>query len=476
MVFCLKKNLNQYDVWQKLTQISFEETYQKKISFGPIQLEMLHHKVNENILEKIAQLADLQGFFTARDQWMRGEETCLPSFMHLRRFENSSINAKHQQEVFAMRQQMKIIAEKIRSNQWLGYSGKPVTDIVNIGIGGSDLGPKFYFDALKSMQKNAQLKCHFISDADYYLTKECLGCLNPETTLFIVSSKSFSTEETMMNVEIAKQWIDKPNAIENHFIAVTANSTRAKELGYVHIVAFGDWVVGRYSITSAINLINTIMFGFDNYLDFIQGAEEMDKHFLSAKWQDNLPIMLAFISIWNINFLKLPTQLMLVYHSKLRYLVDYVQQMDMESNGKSHNLEGRQLDYSTGPIIWGGLGNQSQHSYYQLLAQGSHQVAIDFLSVEDDKNYYLNQLCLKRKASLFYGVEAEHQSHSIKRQQSINHTQIKDLSPRSLGSLIAMYEHKVFTQAWLWHINPFDQPGVESAKLDSCHLLAQDWF
>lgn len=476
MVFYPKKNLNQYSIWQALNQITINAPYEKRFSFGSIQLEILHHKINENILEKIAQLADLQDFFMARDQWMRGDDKWLPSFFHLRRFENSSTSAKYQQEVFAMREQIKIIAQKIRLNLWLGYSGKPITDVVNIGIGGSNLGPKFYFDALKSMQINSKLNCHFISDADYYETKDCLSHLNPETTLFIVSSKSFTTEETMMNVEIAKQWIDKPNALQNHFIAVTANSARAKELGYVHIVTFGDWVIGRYSITSAINLINAIMFGFDNYIEFIQGAEEMDRHFLSAKWQENLPIMLAFISIWNINFLKIPTQLMLIYHSKLKYFVDYIQQLDMESNGKSYNHEGKLLDYSTGPIIWGGLGNQSQHSYYQLLAQGSHQISIDFLSINDDKNHYLNEVCLKRKTTLFYGIETECPSLSIKRQQSINHIKLKDLSPRSLGELIALYEHKVFTQAWLWHINPFTQPGVESAKSNSFLLVAQDRF
>ena len=465
-----QKTAANFHEWKELSDTISQDSFEKQLSFGPIKLQIQHHQFNAEILAKISEHALKQGFFAARQAWLEGQDEMLPPFMFLRRSGNGMICDKYQHDVSLMREQMQAIVEKIRSNQWFGYSGKPITDIVNIGIGGSDLGPKFYFDALNKLETKPQFKCHFISDADYYSAKECLEPLSPETTLFIVSSKSFTTEETMMNANLAIEWIGHADAMATHFIAVTANLEQAKKSGYQHIIEFGRWVTGRFSVTSAINLINAIFFGFDSYLEFIKGAEEMDKHFLTTPWQDNLPMMLAFVGIWNINSLKIPTHLMLIYNAKLRYFVDYAQQLDMESNGKSYNKEGQKIDYATGPIIWGGLGNQSQHSYYQLLAQGNHQIAIDFLSVADDKNNYLNALCQKRKNSLYHGIQAKEESYSIKQHASINHIELTELTPRSLGALIAMYEHKIFIQAFLWHINPFDQAGVESAKLDALQL------
>ena len=457
----ISTKLNEWENFRaSLTQCSFE----KQLSFGPIKLNIQHHQLHDTMLNKIADLGAEQGLFAARQNGLAGQTEILPPFMYLRRSEHGAISDKYQHDVALMREQMRNVVAIIRANQWLGYSGKPITDIVNIGIGGSDLGPKLYFDALNKLPSKQSLKCHFISDADYYSAQECLDPLNPETTLFIVSSKSFTTEETMMNANLARQWIGHPHAMSQHFIAVTANPKQAKTCGYAHIIEFGSWVTGRFSVTSAINLINAIFFGFDDYLAFIKGAEDMDKHFLTAAWHDNIPMMLAFVGIWNINFLNIPTQLMLMYHSKLRYLVDYVQQLDMESNGKSYDRFGQTIDYATAPIVWGGLGNQSQHSYYQLLAQGSHQVAIDFLSVNDEKNHYLNELCQKRKKSLYDGVKAAQESSAIKQHTSVNHIELTELTPRSLGALIAMYECKVFAQASIWHLNPFNQPGVDFVK------------
>lgn len=464
MLVMEKKNLIQYKEWSELAHLCSQSRYKKIISHGPIQLEILHHFMSPAVLNKLSRLIELQGLEASRCSWLEGETHNLPEFMYLRRFEQSLISPKYSHDVALMRQQMKNISDKVRSKEWFGYSGKPIIDIVNIGIGGSDLGPKLYFDAFKENLLHSDLRCHFISDADYYTIRACLKNLNPETTLFIVSSKSFNTAETMLNAEIAKSWIDHSKALSHHFIAVTANPEKPKTLGYEHILPFGDWVIGRYSVTSAISLINAIGLGFDNYLEFIKGAEEMDMHFLEAPWQDNLPIILALIGIWNINFQNIPSQLLLVYHSSLRYFADYVQQLDMESNGKSYNKEGQAVDYVTGAIVWGGLGNQAQHSYYQLLSQGRHQVAIDFISINDSKNAYLNQLCLQRKQSLYNGLKTEQQSNAIQQQKSINHIELIDTSPRSLGALISLYELKVFIQAWLWNINPFDQPGVESAK------------
>jgi glucose-6-phosphate isomerase len=339
--------------------------------------------------------------------------------------------------------------------------------VVNIGIGGSDLGPRLCYEAF-SGGKLSDIHCHFISDADTFSCQQCLNQLNPETTLFLVSSKSFTTEETLLNAQLALEWMNHPQAMQQ-FIAITAHPEYAKQKGFVHILDIWDWVIGRYSCCSAINFINTVQFGYDVYESFLQGAHDMDQHFLSQDGLNNLPILLALIGIWNINFLNIPSHLLLIYHSKLRLLVDYIQQLDMESNGKSVNQQGTVIDYATGPIIWGGLGNQAQHSYYQHLAQSHQQVAIDFINVNSE-NQVLNQLCVARKKVLHQGIRSPlGQKHSIKQQWSINHIQLHDITPETLGALIALYEHKIFTQAWLWNINPFDQPGVEAAKKEMMH-------
>lgn len=464
-----KKNLNTYEFWEELHSLKNQRSYIKNICFNEIHLTISHNKIDQDILNKIADLSNLQEFQKARNYWLKGiNTTIMPSYMMLRDGLPNVENLKlFKDEILLMRENIKNISIKINQNKWLGCTQKPITDIVNIGIGGSDLGPRFCYEALKNLKLNDSLNFHFISDADFYNLDNCLKNLIPETTLFIISSKSFTTEETMLNAKMAFEWISHPNAFEHHFIAVTANETKAQELGYKHIIRLGEWVIGRYSSTSAINLINSIMMGYDNYLEFLQGARDMDNHFLLTDWKENLPMLMAFVGIWNINFLKIPSQLVLIYSSKLKLFCDYVQQLDMESNGKSYNLQGEIVDYETGPIVWGGLGNQAQHSYYQLLAQGSHQIAIDFLSTIDIRNNCLNDFCNKRKKSLFEGLYLPGKvNKTINQQYSVNHIRLTEISPRSIGALIALYEHKIFTQAWMWNINPFDQPGVESAKLE----------
>jgi glucose-6-phosphate isomerase len=369
-------------------------------------------------------------------------------------------------QVLETRKNMQAIAKRIRQGEWLSSTNKPITDVVNVGIGGSDLGPRLCAEALIPY-KNTSIRCHFISDADQFAFGQTLAQLNPETTLFLISSKSFTTEETLRNAKLAQDWINHPQALAKQFIAITAAQDKAKDYGFTNILDIGSWVVGRYSSCSAINLMTAIQIGYEGYLEFIEGAHAMDQHFLQTPWQDNLPTIMALIGIWNINFLHIPSHLLLIYDSRLRLIMDYVQQLDMESNGKSVNRQGQSIPYATGPIIWGGLGNQAHHSYYQHLAQGQHQVAIDFINVAEQNNQLLNQLCQGRKKVLHQGWQSsEGMKFAIKQQTAIAHLQLNQLSPRSLGALIALYEHKIFTQAWLWNINPFDQPGVESAKQD----------
>jgi glucose-6-phosphate isomerase len=367
-------------------------------------------------------------------------------------------------DVVQARQQMNQIATKIRNGEWLGYSGKPITDVVNLGIGGSMLGPFFCLDSLHDYVTN-KLKFHFVAEIDPNSFLRVSSKLNPETTLFIISSKSFTTPETLHNMEKAIAWINPKNHLDNHFIAVTANVKKAQEHGFKHILPIWDWIGGRYSACSSINLITCIAIGFEQFSEMLAGANSMDKHFRTTDFSKNLPVLLALFGIWNINFLNNSNLLVLTYSEDLKNFVPYLQQLDMESNGKSINKQGRAIDYATGPIIWGGQGNQAQHSYYQLLCQGTHKIAVDLISVNTDDKEAINKMCLGHKKVLSQGATTEDNPHSyIPGELPLNHVSLKNWSPKTLGSLIALYEHKVFVQGIIWNINSFDQPGVESAK------------
>jgi len=367
-------------------------------------------------------------------------------------------------DVSDAQEQMREISNKIRAGQWLGYSNKPITDIVNIGIGGSQLGPAFCIHAFAE-QAISSLAYHFISDIDPIAFTRITNKLNPETTLFIISSKSFTTTETLYNLKKALAWVNQPKDIEKHFIAITAYTERANEFGIKNTLPIWDWVGGRYSICSAINLITCIAVGFEAFSEFLQGAYEMDEHFRHTPFRHNLPVQLALLGIWTNNFLKIHQLLLLTYGSHLDYFTSYIQQLDMESNGKSFDKQGRAVNYATGPIIWGGSANQAQHSYYQLLCQGTHRIAVDLISVSSHHGLPINQLCLAQKESLSEGFYDRHNPNSfVPGAIPINHIRLKDNSPRTLGSLIALYEHKIYVQSIIWHINAFDQPGVESSK------------
>lgn len=366
--------------------------------------------------------------------------------------------------ILGAREQMRDISEAIRKGQWLGFSGKAITDVVNIGIGGSQLGPSFCISALKDYTTNA-LGFYFVSDCDPKAFKRVVAKLNPETTLFIISSKSFSTLETLSNAKKALAWVGQPKFIDRHFIAVTAKKEKAEAFGFNTVLPIWDWVGGRFSLCSAINLITCIAIGYEQFSALLSGASLMDTHFRTADFRYNLPVLLALFGIWNIDFLAIPTLLLLVYAQDLQELVPYIQQLDMESNGKSLDKEGLAVDYATGPIVWGGLGNQAQHSYYQLLCQGTQVVAADFISVDAFEEEPINQMCFAQKTVLTQGVSDSDDAYAyVKGNTPLNHIRITNCTPKVIGSLVALYEHKIFTQAVIWHINPFDQPGVESSK------------
>ena len=363
------------------------------------------------------------------------------------------------------------IATKLRTQTWLADHSSPITDIVNIGVGGSDLGPKFCTQALQKFHCDS-LNFHFISDADPLAFESVVNTLRPENTLFIISSKSFTTPETLFNYQKARTWVKK-NHWTSHFIAVTANTCAAREAGFEHIVAIWPWVGGRYSVTSASNLIMAIAIGPEAFQAFLDGAHAMDCHFRKTPIEKNLPQLAALVGVWNNNFLQATQHLILSYGQPLDKLVQYVQQLEMESNGKSVDIYGNSINYSTAPVVWGGPGNQAQHSYYQLLCQGTHQIAIELVSSRENHNHMINAMCQNKTDILYHGVQnTAYPYQRIKGNVPVTRLQLDTISPYSMGALIAFYEHKVFTQSVIWRINPFDQPGVESAKKNLRHQVS----
>ncbi|MBA2648872.1 MAG: glucose-6-phosphate isomerase [Legionella sp.] len=372
--------------------------------------------------------------------------------------------------ILAAREKMKVICDKIRAKEWLGFSNKPITDIVNIGIGGSDLGPKFCVNALANYIDDS-LGYHFISDAESESFSSVCCKLNPETTIFIIASKSFSTKETLYNTKKAMDWF-AGHKTDNHFIGVTAYEEKAFQYGIRHVLPIWDWVGGRYSVCSAINLITAIAIGYETFCQFLLGAHEMDAHFSTAPLGENFPVLLALLGIWNINFLNIHNLLILTYSKHLQYFVPYIQQLDMESNGKSIDNFGQKVDYSTGPIVWGGSGNQAQHSYFQLLCQGTHKTAVDFITLNSNKKELIQALQASKKKVLTYGVKDKTNLHGfIAGNIPSSQIQLPQCTPEALGSLISSYEHKIYIQGVIWNINPFDQPGIMSAKLKHMELV-----
>lgn len=435
-----------------------------------IQLNYANQRIDQLTLELLFELANERHLKNSMDALFSGDivnrsEGKPALHSALRTFNYKPVLVDSHDiipDILATREKIKEISTQIRALNWLGYTGKPITNIVNIGIGGSDLGPRFCVSALANYTSNA-LSYHFISDADPSVFCKTVASLNKETTLFIVSSKSFTTRETVYNAKKALDWLGDAHYFDRHVIAITANTPKAQAMGINNILPIWDWIGGRYSPCSAINLITAIAIGFDNFTELLAGANSMDKHFQQSRLEENIPVLLALLGIWNNNFLHIHNVLTLVYAQQLEQFVPYIQQLEMESNGKSIDNSGRAINYATGPIIWGGLGNQAQHSYYQLLCQGTHRTTVDLMSVKVNDKEVINEICLAHQQVLTQGVAAPANGY-IPGNMPLNHISLTDCSPRTIGALIALYEHKVFTQACIWNINPFDQPGVESAK------------
>jgi glucose-6-phosphate isomerase len=396
-------------------------------------------------------------------------------------------------DVNSVLQHMKEFSEAIISGSWKGYTGKAITDVVNIGIGGSDLGPVMVTEALKSYKNHLNL--HFVSNVDGTHIAETLKGLNAETTLFLIASKTFTTQETMSNAHSARDWFIKSGGkdedVAKHFAALSTNADGVGKFGIdtKNMFEFWDWVGGRYSLWSAIGLSISLSVGFDNFVELLEGAHAMDNHFKTAAPEENLPTILALLGIWYNNFFEAETQAILPYDQYLHRFAAYFQQGDMESNGKYVDRNGKKVDYSTGPIIWGEPGTNGQHAFYQLIHQGTKLIPCDFIApaqshnpLGEHHNMLLSNFFAQTEA-LMNGKSREEVVAELEKagkskeeiavlapfkefegNRPTNSILVKKITPRSLGSLLAMYEHKIFVQGIIWNIYSFDQWGVELGK------------
>ncbi len=370
-------------------------------------------------------------------------------------------------QVQAVLEQMQLIVDRLWHQLWLGFSGKPITDVVNIGIGGSDFGPLM---ACRALKQQGPLRCHFISNLDQAPLADLQRKLNPETTLFVVISKSFTTKETLTNAKNSRQWLLDNGCLakdlRQHFLAITAKPELAIEFG-VHvndILPMWGWVGGRFSMWSAVGLCIAIHAGMQNFLALLDGASAMDQHFLEADVRQNMPVILGLLALWYQNFLQADTQAVIPYMQALEYLPNYLQQAHMESLGKQVNYAGEKISYQTGQIIWGSTGTNSQHAYHQLLMQGKKLIPVDFVLERDANQPELFANCLAQAEVLMSGFQSDDPHKTIPGNQPSNLLVLDKLDAKTLGELIALYEHKIFVQSAVWQINAFDQWGVERGK------------
>ena len=402
-------------------------------------------------------------------------------------------------EIKKVLDQMKSFSEKIISGDHKGFSGKEITDVVNIGIGGSDLGPVMVCSALKHFK--TRLNAHFVSNVDGNDIAEILKDLNPETTLFIIASKTFTTQETITNANSAKDWFLKSGKIGDvakHFVALSTNTKAVKEFGIAgeNIFQFWDWVGGRYSLWSAIGLSIVLFVGYDNFEQLLKGAEETDTHFKTAKFSENIPVIMGLLGIWYRNFYDAGTYAILPYSQYLDRFPAYLQQGDMESNGKSVDRNGEFVEYETGPVIWGEPGTNGQHAFYQLIHQGTELIPADFIAYVKSTNIISNhqEILLAnffaQTEALAFGKTEDEVIEELKKEgkteeeisklspykvftgdSPTNSIFFKELTPYTLGQLIALYEHKIFVQGIIWNIFSFDQFGVELGKVLAGKIL-----
>lgn len=513
-------SVSQTPAWQaldehqkKLKDVQIKDLFAKdadrfkkfSTSFNDILLDYSKNLITEEtfgLLLKLAEQADVKGWTSKMFEGEKINTTEDRAVLHiaLRNRSNRKIivDGKNVTDsVNATLAQIRAFTEKVRSGEWKGYTGKKITDFVNIGIGGSDLGPVMVTTALTPYARE-DLHVHFVSNVDGTHIAEITRRLNPETTLFIVASKTFTTQETITNAVSAKTWFTKnipeadvARAVALHFVALSTNATEVKKFGIdtANMFEFWDWVGGRYSVWSAIGLSVALYIGMDNFEEFLLGGHELDEHFRTTPLDKNLPVILALVGLWYNNFWGAQTEAILPYDQYLSRFAAYFQQGDMESNGKGITRDGQRVDYSTGPIIWGEPGTNGQHAFYQLIHQGTKIIPCDFIAPIETHNplgqhhkillsnfFAQTEALMKGKTEQEVRAELTKEGVTGERQDKLaphkvflgnrptNSIMVQKITPRTLGSLVALYEHKIFVQGVIWRINSFDQWGVELGK------------
>ena len=453
------------------------------VSWNEFQVDYSKNRVTDKTISLLLQLAEEVGLKKAIELQFEGSKinkTEDRAVLHsaLRDFDSMK------PEVKKALQKMKKTSNAIIKGAWKGFTGKPITDIVNIGIGGSELGPKMVTNALK-YYGNA-LKLHYVSNVDGDHVSETLKKLDRETTLFIIVSKSFTTQETMTNANVIKNWFLQGGSqldIEKHFIAVSTNESAIIDFGIskYNIFPIWDWVGGRFSLWSSVGLSTCCAIGYDNFEELLRGAHEMDLHFRNEDFSENIPVILALLSVWYNNFFSSETEAIIPYTQYLEDFVPYLQQAIMESNGKSVDRNGSKVNYQTGTVVWGNVGANAQHAFFQLLHQGTKLVPVDFIGFSESLYQHKKQHDIL-KANFFsqseallqgtYKQNAPNEFRSFNGNKPSNTIFINSLTPKNLGSLIAIYEHKIFVQGIIWNIFSYDQWGVELGKKLTNQLLS----
>ncbi|GFT93903.1 glucose-6-phosphate isomerase [Nephila pilipes] len=471
---------------------------------GEILIDFSKNLIDDKILKLLFALAKERNVEKARDAMFSGEKinfTENRAVLHvaLRNRSNTPIMVDGKDVMPDVNDVLKHMTEfcmQVRSGDWKGYTGKSITDVVNIGIGGSDLGPLMVTEALKAYHKNGP-NVHFVSNIDGTHLTETLKSLKAETTLFIIASKTFTTQETITNAESAKEWFlsfaKDASTVAKHFVALSTNNAKVREFGIdeKNMFGFWDWVGGRYSLWSAIGLSIALYLGMDIFEELLCGAHYMDQHFQTTPLEKNVPVILALLGVWYGNFYGSESHCLLPYDQYMHRFAAYFQQGDMESNGKYVTRSGKQVNYTTGPIVWGEPGTNGQHAFYQLIHQGTRLIPCDFIAPIKSQNPIRNSLhheillanFLAQTEALMKGKTAGEAETELKRSnlsteeitkllphkiflgnRPTNSILVDKLTPFNLGALIAMYEHKIFTQGIIWGINSFDQWGVELGK------------
>ncbi|MBZ9728229.1 glucose-6-phosphate isomerase [Salegentibacter sp. JZCK2] len=520
------KNINptQTSAWKKLEkhfnqvqQLQLKELFEKDperasaftIAWEDFYLDFSKNRITTETRDLLLELAEECDLKSAINSYFKGDainQTENRAVLHtaLRAPANAEINYEGENvipEVQEVKEKIKKFSEKIISGEKKGYTGKAFTDVVNIGIGGSDLGPVMVTESLQYYQNH--LKVHYVSNVDGDHVHEILKNLNPETTLFLVVSKTFTTQETLSNATTIRNWFRKTapqEAVSDHFVAVSSNLKNVEEFGVAieNVFPMWDWVGGRFSLWSAVGLSISLAVGYNNFEALLNGAHKMDEHFKTSDFKENIPVQLALLSIWYNNFYKAESEAVIPYTQYLHRLPAYLQQAIMESNGKSVDRNGKKVDYQTGTLIWGEPGTNSQHAFFQLIHQGTKLIPADFIgfkeSLHQDEDHH-NKLMAnffaqteallqgKSKAEVRKELEGKGLSKDevekllpfkvFEGNKPTNTLLVNKLNPESLGKLIAMYEHKIFVQGVIWNIFSYDQWGVELGKQLASKILAE---